>query len=443
MDRKVVYTSEKSPSIVEVLNETSLQLLEIREEYEIYKILASALSKILPGAYCLVSKLQPDQKNFRIVQMHGVERLLPAAKLILGKDPLEWDFPFDELLKNHREAFESRKLYRFQEGIYGISAGTISRTVSNTLEKLAGKSDLYTTCFYMDNTYYGGLNILVPKKVMKSGIMNQEAILAIETLSNLTTVLIHKLQANEALDANRKVLETMISEKDKVYSIIAHDLKSPFNSIIGFTEVLSDENITISEENRVLYTSLLHDSAISTYKLLENLLEWSRLHLSNYDIQKETILVSFVVNDCIALYRANALNKNITVRNLVSEETRMYVDCHSIHTILRNLLNNALKYTSKEGNITFSSNRRDDFVELSVKDTGMGIHPEMLQKLFVVGENTSTPGTNMEKGTGIGLLLCRDLIEKNDGYIRVESTPGEGSTFTVGLPTRTTQEVLL
>lgn len=442
MGKKVVPSSQKSPSIVEVLNETSLQLLEIREEHEIYKILASALAKIIPGAYCLVSKLQPDKKNFRIVQMHGVDKLIPTVQRVLGMNPYEWDFPFDELLKNHRKAFDSRKLYRFEEGIYGISVGTISKSMSHALEQLAGISDLFTTCFYMDETYYGGLTLLVPKKVMKSGIMNEEAILAIETLSNLTTVLIHKLQANEALDANRKALEATISEKDKVYSIIAHDLRSPFNAIIGFTEILSDDNITISDQNRALYTSLLHDSAISTYKLLENLLEWSQMHLSNYEIQKENILVKFVISDCIALYRATAEKKNITVRNLVTEETKVLVDWQSINTILRNFLNNALKYTPEGGSITFDAALRNDFIELSVQDTGVGIKPEQLQKLFVVGENTSTPGTNMEKGTGIGLLLCRDLIEKNGGYIRMESTWGEGSTFTVGLPAKATPEDL-
>lgn len=433
MAKNVVPSYEKCTSIIEVLNETSLQLLEIREEHEIYKILAAALAKVIPGAYCLVSKLQPDKKHFRVVQMHGVEKYMEAGKLLLGKDPFEWDFPFEELVKKHREAFESRKLYHFEDGLYGVSVGTINKTVCKALEKLGGISHVFTTCFYMDNTYYGGLTLLIPKSVMKAGLMNQDAMLAIETLSNMATVLIHKLQANEKLIANREMLETTISAKDKVFSILAHDLRTPFNSIIGFAEILSNGNKMISEKDRLTYVNIIRESAVSTYKLLDNLLEWSRLQLDNYVIQKELILPKLVIDDCIELYQATAENKLITIRNLVHEDTKVYVDWNSIFTILRNLLNNALKYTPVGGSITFTSAKKHHYVELSIQDTGVGIQPDMLKKLFLVGENSSTPGTNKEKGTGLGLVLCKDLLDKNNGYIRIESEVGKGSTFTVGL----------
>lgn len=436
MARNVVPSLEKSTAIIEVLNETSLQLLVIRDENEIYKILASAIAKIIPGAICLVSKVQPDKKTFKVVQMHVVEKYLDAAKMLLGKDPYEWDFPFDQLLQKHREAFESRKLYYFEEGIYGVSVGAINKTVCKALEKLAGISHVFTTCFYMDNFYFGGLTLLVPKKVMKAGYMNMESILAIETLSNMATVIIHKLKANEKLIANREMLETTISAKDKIFSILAHDLRTPFNSIIGFAEILSSGNDTIGEQDRLTYINIIRESALSTNKLLDNLLEWSRLQLDNYIIQKEFIKPKIVINDCIELYRATAENKQITLQNLVSEETSVFVDWNSIFTILRNLLNNALKYTPVGGCITFTSTKKLNFVELSIRDTGVGIPPDVLEKILLVGENASTPGTNMEKGTGLGLILCKDLLDKNNGYIRIESELGNGSTFTIGLQSK-------
>ncbi len=562
MAKDVIHARETNPSIVEVLNETSLQLLEIGEEREIYKILASALTKIIPGAICLVSKLQPDQKHFRIVQMHGVEKFLKTIKLILGKDPYELDFPFDELAEKHKQAFESRKLYRFEEGIYGISVGNINKTTCKAIEELTGVSDLYTTVFYMDGTYFGGLSLFIPKQIMKLGIMNEETVLAIETLSNLATVLIHKLQANNELLISRKKLETnisrfdlminnltdiawrangngtevedlnnsferiygysstdfvknpdlwkelahpedrqivsklnedlyrngyanaeyrvvrpdgkitwlhdrvsiiyddngtpilmggiakditeqkvlelklqgIISAKDKILSIIAHDLKSPFSTIIGFSELLDEKGNEISEEDRLLYIHMLHDTAVSTDKLLGNLLEWSRLHLNNYEIHKDFIYLKYVIDDCISLYRAMAENKKITVINDVSKEINAYVDENSINTVLRNLLNNALKYTPEYGSITFTSTQKQNSVEVSVQDTGQGIKPEMMSKLFSMGENTSTPGTKMEKGTGIGLVLCKELLDKNGGTLQIESELEKGSTFTLGLP---------
>lgn len=436
MARNIVPSLEKNTAIIEVLNETSLQLLVIRDENEIYKILASAISKIIPGAICLVSKVQPDKKSFKVVQMHGVEKYFDAAKMLLGKDPYEWDFPFDKLLAKHREAFESRKLFYFEEGIYGVSVGTINKTVCKALEKLAGISHVFTTCFYMDNFYFGGLTLLVPKKAMKTGFMNMESILAIETLSNMATVIIHKIKANEKLIANREMLETTISAKDKIFSILAHDLRTPFNSIIGFAEILSNGNDTIGEQDRLTYINIIRESALSTNKLLDNLLEWSRLQLDNYIIQKEFIKPKIVINDCIELYRATAENKQITLQNLVSEEISVFVDWNSIFTILRNLLNNALKYTPVGGCITFSSTKKLNFVELSIHDTGVGIPPDLIDKLLLVGENTSTPGTNMEKGTGLGLILCKDLLDKNNGYIRIESELGKGSTFTLGLQSK-------
>jgi len=562
MAKDVKRTLESNASSLEVLNETSLQLLEIKEENEIYKILASAIAKIIPGVYCIVSKLQPDKKNLRIVQLNGIDKLIQAAKLILGKDPYELDFPFDEFLHKHEQAFRSRRLFRIEEGIYSISAGSINKTICKAIEKLDGISHIYTTCFYLESTYFGGLTLIIPKRVIKTGIINQETIQTIETLANMATVLIHKLQVNDELIKSRKTLETsyswfnlllnnltdiawrangdgseiedlnnsferiygysaddfnknpniwmelahpddrpvvaklydelyrngnveaeyrvvrpdgkitwlydrvsiiyddkgtpilrggiakdvtvfkgmnsrlqeVISAKDKILSIIAHDLKSPFHSMIGFTEILSEEYSSINEENRLMYIHLLHDSAVSTYKLLENLLEWSRLQLSDFEIHKKCICLKFVIDDCISLYRVSAENKKITIINQVSDEINAYVDENSINTVMRNLLNNALKFTPEYGSVTFLSTQKQNVVEISIQDTGQGIKPERINKLFSMGENTSTPGTKMEKGTGIGLVLCKELLDKNGGTLQVVSEFGKGSTFTLGLP---------
>ena len=434
MAKAVTHSCEPNPSIVKVLNDASLQLLEIKEENEIYQILASAIAKIIPGAYCTVSKLQPDKIYFRIVQIYGVDKFLQTIKLILGKDPYEQDFPYIELAKKHEPAFESRKLFRFTEGIYGISGESVNKTICKAIEKLLGISDIYTTCFFLDGTYYGGLTLLIPNRVIKSGIITQDALLAIETLCNLVTVLIHKLQVNDDLNKSRLKLQEVNSAKDKFFSIVAHDLKSPFNSFIGFTELLTDKSHVISEEDRTLYINLLHSSAVSTYKLLDNLLEWSRLHLGNYEIHKEPVFLKGVIDDCISLYKATAEDKKITVVNQATNETKAFVDEYSINTVLRNLLNNALKYTPEGGRITFSFNHKQDDFEILVQDTGLGIKPEMLNKLFSIGENTSTPGTKKEKGTGIGLVLCKELLDKNGGTIRVDSEVGKGSIFTITLP---------
>jgi signal transduction histidine kinase len=434
MAKEVVFNREPGTSFVEVLNEASLQLLAIKEENEIYKILASAISKIIPGIYCTVSKLQPDKQYFRIVQIYGLDKYLPSVQLILGKDPYEQDFPYMELARKHAPAFESRKLFRFEEGLYGISGESINKSICHAMEKLLGISEIYTTCFFMDDIYYGGLTLLIPNRVIKSGSINPNVLLAIETLSNLATVLIHKTQVNEDMNQSKLKLQEDLTTKDKFFSIIAHDLRSPFNSFMGFTELLADKNNTLSEKDKLLYINLLHDSAVSTHKLLDNLLEWGRLHLGNYEIHKEHVCLKGVIDDCITLYRATAENKKITVINQVATEICSFVDEYSINTVFRNLLNNALKYTPENGRITFSAIQRHDVVEIAVQDTGLGIKPILLNKLFSIGENVSTPGTQKEKGTGIGLVLCKELLDKNGGTIQVVSEVGKGSTFTLVLP---------
>lgn len=535
---------EKAP-LVEILNNASLQLLQIKEEKDIYSILVSAITKIVPGIYCAVSKLQTDDMNFRIVHTCGLENFMQAIKLLLGKDPYEMNFPFKDLADEHRLGFDSRKLYHLEDGLYGLTVGAINKTLCNAIEKVIGISDIYATSFYLDDHFFGGLSLFIPKRVMNSGIMDEEAILAIETLSNFASVLIQKQRFNDelkiknfALDVSpvavgladlngilffaneafvklwgytckedvlgkhvstfafskeqvhdvlntikegnvywgeghsvrlngttfdsiisatmvkhekvslclmaaftditeqkviEKKLQDLLLSKDKFFSIIAHDLKSPFNTFLGFSELLANEYEIINEKERLLYINMLRDSAVNTFKLLENLLEWSRLQINTYEFHKEHFSLKNLVDECIALYAATAEKKHLTIINLIPAQVNMFVDGNSIKTVFRNLLNNALKYTYEGGFVTFTSQLREGVVEISIQDTGIGINPEILEKLFQVGENISTPGTKKEKGTGLGLILSKELVERNDGCIHVESKVGIGTTFIVQL----------
>lgn len=666
---------------IEILNDASLQLLGIKEEKEIYRILVSAITKIVPGIYCVVSKLQSDDMNFRIVHSCGLDNYMQTIKLLLGKDPYEMDFPFKDLAEEHRKGFDSRKLYHFEDGLYGLSVGAINKTLCRTIEKIIGISDIYATSFYLEDHFFGGISLFIPKRVMKSGIMDEKAILAIETLSNLASVLIQKQRYNDALVQSRMVaeagysrtnlllgnltdiawkangdgsnivdlknnfkdfyghpvedfqvnsnlwtdlvhpddkdlikksgeelfrngqsmaeyrvvrpdgsiiwlndrksivyneegkaimmggiakditdkkrleeelqiknfaldvspvaigladlngilffaneafvnlwgytckeeilgkhisnfafskeqmndvlktikegkiywgegrsvrlnetsfesiisatmvkhngvslclmavftditdqkimerkLQEMILSKDKLFSIIAHDLKSPLSAFLGLTNVLVNESDSLTTEDRLTYIDLLHKSAVSTYILLENLLEWSQLQTSTYEVHKNYFSLKSLIEECIALYAATANNKLITIKHDVADEVQVFVDGNSLKTILRNLLNNALKYTNEGGTVTIHALQKVDEIELSIQDTGIGIKPEILNKLFQVGESTSTPGTNREKGTGLGLIICRELLDRNGGAIQVESEVGKGTIFRIQLP---------
>ena len=236
----------------------------------------------------------------------------------------------------------------------------------------------------------------------------------------------------------RKLMEVKLKEinqaKDQLFSIIAHDLTAPFNSIIGLTDILANNYTEIAEEDRLIYINSLNNTATNTYKLLENLLEWSKLQKGNVETKKERLVLKQLIDECCTLYLAIAENKKITVVNNVSVDTILFVDSYSIKTIIRNLLNNALKYTPNGGVVIFSSIECRDSVEITLKDTGIGIKPELITELFNIGANMSTHGTNNEKGTGLGLVLCRELAEKNGGRIWVESELGNGSMFHILFP---------
>lgn len=229
-------------------------------------------------------------------------------------------------------------------------------------------------------------------------------------------------------------LERLNKTKDKFFNIIAHDLRAPFNGILGFSNLLSNEYDELSDAQRKQYIDILNYSLNNIYELLRNLLNWARLQLGAVDIKKERINLKNLVNNNIAIFYSNVRDKNITILNRVTEEMIIFADLESINTVFRNLLNNAIKFTPNGGKITIDSFQNKNVMEIAVKDTGVGMNQITIDNLFKMEVIKSTPGTNSEKGTGLGLLLCKELIEKNSGVISVESELGKGSTFKIKFP---------
>lgn len=229
-------------------------------------------------------------------------------------------------------------------------------------------------------------------------------------------------------------LHELNATKDKFFSIIAHDLKNPFNTLIGFTELMLENLKDYSFEKLHEFIGILYDTSKQSYALLENLLEWSRSQTGRIQINKVEIKIYDLVEENINLLLNQASKKKINLINDIHYEGSVIGDLNMVRTVIRNLISNAIKYTKNEGTITVSAELKDKILELAVKDTGIGIKPENLAKLFKIDANFSTKGTADEGGTGLGLILCKEFISKNDGDIWVESIYGEGSTFKFTLP---------
>jgi len=243
-----------------------------------------------------------------------------------------------------------------------------------------------------------------------------------------------KVIQEQQIKSQNKNLKKLNSEKDKLFSIIAHDLRSPFSGILGFSELLI-RNFQKYDENKK-YEMIQHINIIthSTLDLLENLLEWANFQKNKTNFNLTEIELSSLVNNELPAINKTALLKNITLTNLIAEEILFNADKNMLQIIIRNLLNNAVKFTENKGEIIIDSYSTLEAVVISVADNGIGIQQERIPYLFTIEQNSTTLGTNSEKGSGLGLVLCREFVEKHGGRIWVESQIGVGTTFFASFP---------
>ena len=243
---------------------------------------------------------------------------------------------------------------------------------------------------------------------------------------NIWLVLEQKRAQQKLIEANQA--------KDKFFSVIAHDLKNPFNALIGFSELLVQDLKGKNYENLGSYGDYIHEVSKRGYNLLVNLLDWSRLQTGRINFEPEEINIKRVTDETIQLLSANLIKKDIDVKKDIDPEIEVFADENMFATIIRNLLSNAIKFTSPGGRVQLKAQIKNKKFSYSVSDNGVGIKKSNLDKLFRIDKNVSTTGTDQEKGTGFGLVLCKEFVEKHNGSIKVESKKNKGAKFTFTLP---------
>ena len=248
-------------------------------------------------------------------------------------------------------------------------------------------------------------------------------------------------------EARARELAELNASKDKFFSIVSHDLRTPFNSLIGNSQLLVMELENAGDTNNIELADTILHSAKNAHRLLENLLTWSMLQNGMMVSKPETLEMEQVIGAVIELLSTEAQQKNIQIASKQATKTDVFADLQMVNTILRNLVSNAIKFTPEEGCITISTKLQLNydatdatFVEVSVKDTGVGIEPGNIAKLFTIDAQHSTEGTNGEAGAGLGLILCKEMVEANNGRISVTSQLEKGTTITFTLPIATTPE---
>lgn len=247
---------------------------------------------------------------------------------------------------------------------------------------------------------------------------------------------IERKRNSDAMSQFAQELKEANQSKDKFFSIIAHDLKSPFQGLLGYSQILSTEFDTLSEEEKKLFISSIDELSNSAYKLLENLLEWSRLQTGKMAFNPENLNLLIELYPTLSLVKQTAWNKEIELTYSIDNSIFVFADKNMLNTIVRNLISNSIKFTNPGGIIKVASKLYNGSVEMSICDSGVGMSKNDLEKLFKLDKTISTKGTANEEGTGLGLLLCKEMINQHKGKIWVESELGKGTTFFFTLPIR-------
>jgi signal transduction histidine kinase len=283
-------------------------------------------------------------------------------------------------------------------------------------EYLAIKKD--NSRFYVD----------VNSVVLRDSNGNPESILFVER--DIT----ERKEKELKIQQQNNELKKLNVDKDRFISILGHDLKNPFNNILGFSELLSEDIRKLKTDEIEDIAKNINKTARNAYNLLEDILLWARTQQGKIPFKPKNLSVADIFKNIFEVLSPNAKAKNITMNYYVPDRVNVFADIDMIKTVLRNLVSNAIKFTNKGGAINIISEENSENVTISVLDNGVGIKHDDLEKLFDISEVITTKGTAGETGTGLGLLLCKEFVEKHGGKIWVESEVGKGSNFKFTLP---------
>ena len=278
------------------------------------------------------------------------------------------------------------------------------------------------------------IGLLVLQHYHEENIYKEEHLSFLDSIASQIANVIESRRANEALKKSEAELRESNATKDKFFSIISHDLKSPFNSIVGFSSILEQQVREKNLEDIEEYAKIIQNSSQRALDLLSNLLEWSRSQTGRMAFNPENTEIVTLITDATEILGDAALHKSITITKKLPQSVIVFADKEMIGSILRNLISNAIKLTNPGGSIVVSAEQLEQDLKVSVSDNGVGIQTDVLSKLFRLDESYSNKGTQNEMGTGLGLILCKEFIERHGGKIWVESKVGKGSKFSFMIP---------
>ncbi len=336
-------------------------------------------------------------------------------------------YEYEILYQKNKERLERKKEEEKENRLL------LSRAMNNILLTVRLEKEKENAITELKNKANRGYLFLISAIILVGALLS--ALLIYCTTSRVKQRKNIKLLNNE-LKQTRQALEEKIKTSNKFFAIISHDLKNPFNALLGFSHLLYSEYDEFTDIEKKKYIKQIYEASDSINKLLLNLLQWAKSQSGQIHLRKEAINISNVINRVLPLVKPQADSKKIKIKADINQSLSAYADENMINTVIRNLITNAIKYTPEYGEITLNARQKSHFVEVKISDTGIGMSQELIDAIF---NGNSQPDLSKIKKfssvtSGLGLTLCKEFIYKNDGKIYVESQVGKGTTFTFTLP---------
>jgi PAS domain S-box-containing protein len=390
------------------------------------------------------------------LNINGRETLQGVFRDITERKKLEYDLLFKQiLLEAIIENIPDQVYYKDKNSKFVLCNAPVAQLAGCSSEmELLGKSDFDFYPARLAQKYFNdeqaimenGQKLLnyeeqiIDKRTgeirwnLSSKVPVRDAAGKVIGLAGINRDITERKKTEEEIKLKNELLQTINAEKDKFFSILAHDLKGPLSAFLDATQILAEEiqNMTLAEIKEITFN--MKESASNIYGLLVNLLEWSRLKRGMMDFHPETSNVKKKIITSIEVLTESARRKEIKISYSLPDDLEIYADSHMFETLIRNLVSNAIKFTPRSGEIHVSASvTPGNPVEIRVSDNGIGMSRELMSKLFMLNEKTNRKGTEDEPSTGLGLLLCKEFVDKHSGKIWAESEEGKGSTFCFSL----------
>ncbi len=342
---------------------------------------------------------------------------------------------YDKLLSHFAE---SDSFFEFEENLKSFTTKRVIKKNKFIMDfiTLTGAKIIVTVKISLSKNGEDSTLLLIVYPLEKNEIetKNKSEDLLFDELELLEAKAENLVDFTDKLKKTKEELKEINSKKDKFFNIIAHDLRAPFNSILGLTEILKLESEELSPQEVTDLASRIHNNSKNVLEMVEDLLNWARMQTNHIPYNPEIISVSDLIFDTLYLLKQEAASKDIELKTEFDENISVYGDQNMLNLILRNLVSNAIKFTGQKGVMKISVSSMGSKVKISVQDNGVGIKNENLKKILAIDEHYTKLGTDNEKGTGLGLILCQEFLSKNRSKLLINSIFGEGSTFSFELP---------